>query len=1704
MKLDDLYFDVIFRDSTKGQIEKMKKNLQKMSDAFVIDPKINAQNLQKSLKKASEKSLTIYLKKATLTKEAMTSLQKSLDSNSWTLKNVRFSKSSFASLEQQFTQSVKNAMAKIGKETSGGGGNDVDKATNKIDKSIDLIKKVFMSGVAVGFIKNLTSAIGMFEQQLVALQSMLASNSKGAMLFNQIKSFAVRSPFQFPELVSFTKQLTAFQIPYNEIFDTTKRLADMSAGLGVDMGRLILAYGQVRSAEYLRGQEVRQFTEAGVPLLQKLADKFSELEHRVVSVGEVFDYVSRRKVPFAMVKSVIEEMTNKGGIFYNMQEKQADTLAGKVKNLSDAYNIFLYEIGRSGAKSVLGFFVDILKYIMRCKDTVIALGAALVTAFSVYTAQAFVNNLGKIITKLRAANLFVGGWASLISGAIGGIAIAIWNATKENDRLREELKKTAEETTKEIEQLQSVAGDIKISVEVNGGNKLKTLEDGLEKINEFSQDGEGILYAVHAYKTEDIDKALEVVESEIKSLDKVNLALRKIADAGVTSNVRSWTDLAKYDLGNTLEEYTEAVRKYNKALSDYDSLSNFSKKLLPDRATFANNVSYYKQTTEDLNEVLEMLKENIDNVAGGLIKSMDVVSRNQYVNKQIDQYAVGNEKLSGENAKIVKMYLQFKYNANEEEILDKSSTALNVIMGKVKDIATEKGFDLKKAFEKSAFLTPEERKKAEAEMVALYKVGVDRSIEELPRFRNEFLDMLKALEKTPFTIHAQVALGNAPTQINNPTQSLMEMIARWNGIDLSQKKLPSPMLDPRERVKETEEYKYLSQFSQETSSMADEYARLNNELKKIEEELKRTPEKETRFNEKIEDLKKHREWIRRTMSNYGWSPDDERSGRGKSHTDEALKAEKERYAILKKYIQEYQKLVKLYGEEEAAKKSAKNVSESRVLNRKEFLNAMGGNLDFKDQIKLAENYLAFSEKNMKGTGDRQKFVEELRTWVNGIKADDEAKKLSDSLELLNKEIERYTKKWGVYDKMLSATGNEATAKQFAFGNNITYGKQSEQLAEQIKTALGSKMRLPIEQYKDMGDNELTNLFGEDGAKLIQKYFKMIEDEQDKIIDNLITAIDKSKDLDTTIKGIEKKYADMISEARSKNLGDGVVNNLRKQQAEETAKAKWDNFKTTPQYAQMFDDLGRLGYNSLKKLYEVFSDMKPETEADASSLKELMNALKKIREEIEQRNPFKTISDALKNLRVTNGITFDENGNHVIANEKEAKLFGKKKGETITKDDVENTTTSSLQSLQKGIEGVSKGFSALSSALDPVTKLLDSLGLEDISEAISDVTETISGAISAISSTQSNMNTLVDLANGMGATGIGKALGQASPYISAAMSAVSIVGSLFTLHDKALQKHIEYLKREEKKAQAVYELIETRLKYTLGKGYGMDTKKGYSEGTTYRSQRENLQSQYYLKQQQLADERKKKKKDKDAIADLEAEVLEAKEAILQYSQDLASELFSINIEDWASQIGDSLINAFAEGSSAADAFNNTVADMLKNVVKNMAQLYILEPAMKDLQKYLFGEDGMGGVFGKDLTLSRSDVEGMIPILANLKTSIGNVKELYDAIKEAAAQSGIDLSGTTSGLSAGIQSITEDTADLLASYLNAIRARLMLQGSLLDVTMPVLQEISEAQLRELQSITINTMRNAEAAERIETAISGLVTVGSNGKQMRVKVY
>ena len=231
----------------------------------------------------------------------------------------------------------------------------------------DQLQNIFSIYGAKQFLDNLIQIGGEFEKQKIALGALFGSKLKADTMYSKIQNLAVQSPFTFGELTNFTKQLASFGFEYKDIYDTTKRLADLSAGIGVDMGRVILAYGQVFTAKFLKGPELRQFTEAGIPLVQELANKYTKERGRNISAGDVYNMVSEKQVRFEDVKEIIDKYTSEGGKFYKMQEKLSDSVAGKWSNLKDSIEIAYSELETSNKGVLKGAISLLTKAILNWK-----------------------------------------------------------------------------------------------------------------------------------------------------------------------------------------------------------------------------------------------------------------------------------------------------------------------------------------------------------------------------------------------------------------------------------------------------------------------------------------------------------------------------------------------------------------------------------------------------------------------------------------------------------------------------------------------------------------------------------------------------------------------------------------------------------------------------------------------------------------------------------------------------------------------------------------------------------------------------------------------------------------------------------------------------------------------------------------------------------------------------------------------------------------------------------------------------------------------------------------------------------------------------------------------------------------------------------------------------------------------------------------
>lgn len=216
------------------------------------------------------------------------------------------------------------------------------------------------------FLTGIREVTAEFELQRVSLGAIIQDQNRANQLFSEIKSFALKSPVSILNLTKYTKQLAAYKIGVDELFDTTKKLTDVSVGLGVSMDRVVLAYGQTRATGYLRASEIRQFTEMGVPIVEELASKLSKMNGELVTAAQVMDMVSKRGISFELVKEVFEDMTSAGGMFYNIQEKQGNTLFGLWAKLGDAASVMYDQIGNTDSvnnamKAAIGLLTEFMR-----------------------------------------------------------------------------------------------------------------------------------------------------------------------------------------------------------------------------------------------------------------------------------------------------------------------------------------------------------------------------------------------------------------------------------------------------------------------------------------------------------------------------------------------------------------------------------------------------------------------------------------------------------------------------------------------------------------------------------------------------------------------------------------------------------------------------------------------------------------------------------------------------------------------------------------------------------------------------------------------------------------------------------------------------------------------------------------------------------------------------------------------------------------------------------------------------------------------------------------------------------------------------------------------------------------------------------------------------------------------------------------------
>lgn len=1422
------------------------------------------------------------------------------------------------------------------------------------------------------FVRGLYTIGGEFQKQRIALTSILGDSMKAETIFNRIKDLAVVSPFQFKELASYTKQLSAYSIPYEELYDTTKRLADISAGVGVDMGRIILAYGQVRSAAFLRGQELRQFTEAGIPLVDELAKRFTKLTGVVTSAGDVFDKISRKEVSFGMVKDVLWDLTNEGGKFYNMQEALAESLAGKWSNLQDAWDVMMADIAESNS-GVLSDSLELLTDLMKHWEAVAAILGILVGVYGSYkTAVIAVNVVEKANLKIEAIQSIVNR-----ARAIKGLTSATKAQTVAQWALNAAMKANPW-------MIAITAIGTLVSLYMALGDKTKSLSEKTRELNiEFEKNIENI--------KEQENKAKGYIS---KIFDKTN---------GIDEQRRAYINLQKI--------YP----------SVFDNMK-FEQFLL-------------EGEYQAIQKVISASKEREKIKSAGVV--IEATNNRNEAKRQLDALKMQRQQvatLPGGSAKLGDIDKRIK---SQTEILEQAQKALN--------------------------------------------------------------DALKTYETYTSTKGGQQ--GKEPAWFKKATEL-------YEKFDI-------------ERLKPDSEGGFQKYIENIVGANEDASSTLNEWTKKEGEW-----NEETRKSiDKAKQLKSATDEILKTF------------GRVTKETKSAAKdpiAEqwKDRADLISKALSLYDKWKKIEGEE-AASQRVKGVSEFAPIFDKN-----GVNLDLSDPSKA---YQYIQDQLDKSKGKQMELYLSLGVKKENINYDNVKKGVDDALKEIERYISQAGEKWDLYKKLFEATGNKSLSMNIAFGGSVSFNSFVEDLQNQLSEALKKNgSNLSLSDILGMDEEAVKSKFGDNE---ILKLYQTIKEESKKLkaenFDNLLQMINDYKDYSAKIEEIERKRQKAISELENNRgsigneMADNLIKEVNKRAEKEKSSVLFDQFKESSDWVRIFDDLDRVSTATLDDMISKVEEFAKKQGLSIEDTKELVEALRKLRGELTERNPFKALVDSFNTIKDAR-------------NKLNSLRSSGAPKEQI--DAAENELKAAYSDQSAAIQGVIGKFDALANAADFLGGVFENLG---VGSGLSDIAGIMGGGLQGAS-------------QGMGiATSLfGKSAG---PWGAAAGAALSLISGIAQIHDKSLERSIQRSKQRVKEMQSAYDQLGNSIEKSLGGDESIQRaislyeqleeqakRAGSSLTESYRMQFEALkdgginyveelrkrinkdlsspframthrfdiqvntealqalekvgagkeldnstlkqyQAQYIglVAQRaeiegQLRDEEDKKKSDSGKIQDYKDQLAELNEQIAYFVEDLTKELYGIDFQDWAGQISNALVEAFANGEDAAKAFDNVVNNIMKSVANNILKNMVIQPMFEKLQDKLFGENGIfkeftdiqdNGVIAAEAIKNFFDNEGKAMIEASQ-----SFLEAFDKATGGAITSTGDSS--SSGMSkSGIQA-SEETMNLTNSYLNGIRLDVSVKRALLEKIgndiLPKYNVLAEAQLTQLRAIADNTLRSAKNTE------------------------
>lgn len=1478
---------------------------------------------------------------------------------------------------------------------------------------------VFSVSQMTQYFRKLVEVRGQFEKTEVALTSIVGSQEKSKKLMNQTIALAIKSPFTLQQLTGYTKQLAAYQVTYEKLNDTTKMLADVSAGLGVEMDRLILAFGQVKAANFLRATEVRQFTEAGFNILGELAKYYTELEGTMVSVGDVQERVTKRMVDFADVEEIFHRVTEAGGMFYDMQSRQAETLAGQWTNLQDRIDIMLNEIGTSG-EGVLKFIV---KFLASAIDNWEVLASSLKTAaaaflvFKTYSllagdgikplaiqmgvltdnapkvlslGQAF-KTLGRVVgssvTKIGASmSMLLTNPIFLAIAAIGALIGAGFSLYRHLDKMHEALKEQKDAFNEYTASLKKLSREYKKLDEFT--EKLAKLEELKNTLNER---GLKLSVEIEDVNAANIDQIFTENEEILQKSYELGLSVGNAITRGINAaqgNIFGWSTFGE----NLAEDVEDFAAKWNK-LASYGMDAQMR--------AMENELEANKNASEAALTLYETIREGRKaerDEKGRIVKYLEseyewTIRRAQAL-KDIQDLEDGSVTKNNKLSRFLR-----RVTRQQKELSHEAERTANKLA---------KEFGGWKKLEDAIKESPEE-----------FSVAIQAEIDK---------QSWGEVEKWVYSQELHTWLGITPYYAEGSDKVVNDSLAKFQ----------QDLIDARTNLEDkgegysnffisTEDINKMEQFTDGLEGIQKAY----DENIKKKKQLKDTTTEEgkaelTMVNAIIAEVERLATVWGYTLNNKGGDDD------GKDLVMEKLK---NRISLIKEMNKEYERLRKTFSEEESLEK----VRKAYEATAKELV-LDASTMDFTDAgtIKSLEDLLGKPEYAA------NEYVLELQKALDNFKVELGITTKQEDDEKLKNDIQKLFDQYDLTLELKKLNIPPELAKSLF---NVDYldldGLKKAVQAQEVKF-VGTDMEQDYEDFLKK-INELSRKAQEDEAKEFINFLKKNLDEiklvQDKGAHNIaladrlfgegkITAeqylLSIRQIVEDTNKEVAKINLEKFKDSSTYIKAMGNLAAYSRKELEGMISALQEQVGTNA--GNMGADEIRAYYEAIERLVDQYDKLEsPFQRGEINDLIEYLGLQKQLNQEkekevaLEQRKTDLNVRLELLQTKLasqqasgdTQGANITQGLIKVTVNElKEVngQLVSVTSNISVISEKVANLGDGMVKSLvvaQKVVNEIANIAEASTKMFDDIKSAADALGADTESGGWAKAgyaMEMVGGVSSELTSG------LANLASGNFAGALANVVGIVTKLIS----------GFAKIHDQNYQDIIEAQAKEVERLGKAYEKLEKA------------TEDAYSIEQLQQANKElerNVELQMQALRAMIAAERAKKNTDEEQIAVWNEEL----EALTQQWEDLKQSLVEGvgGVSDYRSQTRefvDSWVSAFKETGNGLSGLKDNFREFFDNIIAEQAALRVTEKFLAPFYDSL-------NTSLKDLKLTEEESKNLREEADKIMPELSKALELI--WNQLGGSRGEADGGSLSALQKGIQGITEDTAQIIEAYLNSIR-------------------------------------------------------------------